>query len=140
MKQRHDRKINFKKSSPPINAKVRYIVRPPPPLYTHTYKQYNLIFPTGIIIVLKLFECEYFLSYDLSSFAFCPFDSPIKKNLNIMFCLFIFLWFLTFFIDFDGYYIVRSEEGHPRPKYIFNKCGTNVCLPYHHHRILNCGN
>ena len=35
--------------------------------------------------------------------------------------------FLTFFIiDFDGYYIVRTDEGQPRPKYIFNKCGTNI--------------
>ena len=29
--------------------------------------------------------------------------------------------FLTFFIiDFDGYFIVRTDEGQPRPKYIFN--------------------
>ena len=46
--------------------------------------------------------------------------------LNNLFCLFRFLWFLTFFfIDFDGYYYVRTDEGQPRPKYIFNKCGTN---------------
>ena len=37
-----------------------------------------------------------------------------------------FLHFLFFFIDFDGYYIVRTDEGQPRPKYIFNKCGTNI--------------
>jgi len=47
--------------------------------------------------------------------------------LNNLFCLFIFLWFFTFFfIDFDGYYIVRTDEGQPRQKYIFNKCGTNI--------------
>ena len=47
--------------------------------------------------------------------------------LNNLFCLFLFLWFLTFFlIDFDGYYIVRTDESQPRPKYIFNKCGTNI--------------
>ena len=34
--------------------------------------------------------------------------------------------FLHFFIDFDGYYIVRTDEGQPIPKYIFNKCGTNI--------------
>ena len=66
--------------------------------------------------------------------------------LNNLFCLFIFLWFLTkliFFTDFDGYYIVRTDEGQPRQKYIFNKCGTNIYfllyrgLVHHHHRILN---
>ena len=31
-----------------------------------------------------------------------------------------------FIIDFDGYYVVRTDEGQPRPKYIFNKCGTNI--------------
>ena len=51
--------------------------------------------------------------------------------LNNLFCLFMFLWFLTniflyFFIDFDGYYIVGTDEGQPGPKYIFNKCGTNI--------------
>ena len=38
--------------------------------------------------------------------------------------------FLFFFIDFDGYYIVRTDEGQPRPKYIFNKCGTNIYFFY----------
>ena len=40
-----------------------------------------------------------------------------------------FLWFFTIFysfFDIDGYYIVRTNEGQPRPKYIFNKCGTNI--------------
>ena len=46
--------------------------------------------------------------------------------LNILFCLFIFLWFiieifLNFFSNFGGYYIVRTNEGQPSPKYIFNK-------------------
>ena len=31
-----------------------------------------------------------------------------------------------FFINFDGYYIVRTDQGKPRTKYIFNKCGTNI--------------
>ena len=26
---------------------------------------------------------------------------------------------VTFFIDFDGYHIVRTEEGQPRPKIYF---------------------
>ena len=39
--------------------------------------------------------------------------------------------------------ISRTDEGQPRQKYIFNKCGTNIyfllCrgLVHHHHRILN---
>ena len=35
-------------------------------------------------------------------------------------------FFNFFFVHFDGYYIVRSDEGQPRSKYIFNKCGTNI--------------
>ena len=31
-----------------------------------------------------------------------------------------------FFTDFDGYYIIITDKGQPRPKYIFNKCGTNI--------------
>ena len=38
----------------------------------------------------------------------------------------------------------RTDEGQPRPKYIFNKYGTNIYffllyrgLVHHHHRILN---
>ena len=50
-----------------------------------------------------------------------------------------FLHFLK--INFDGYYIVRTDEGQPRPKYIFNKCGTKIYfllyrgLVHHHHRV-----
>ena len=46
-----------------------------------------------------------------------------------------------FFINFDGYYIVRTDQGKPRTKYIFNKCGTNIYfllyrgLVHHHHRV-----
>ena len=29
----------------------------------------------------------------------------------------IFNKIFLFFIDFDGYYIVRTDEGQPRPKY-----------------------
>ena len=46
-----------------------------------------------------------------------------------MFVYFIVIFdkhFFIFFIDFDGYYIVRTDEGQPGPKYIFNKCGTNI--------------
>ena len=66
----------------------------------------------------------------------------LKKNLFRLFSC----GFLTiFFFDFDGYYIDRTDEGHPKPKYIFNKCGTNIYffllyrgLVHHHHRILKC--
>ena len=40
--------------------------------------------------------------------------------------------------------ISRTDKGHPRPKYIFNKCGTNLYffllyrgLVHHHRRIFN---
>ena len=59
-----------------------------------------------------------------------PIDpSPLTAQnffLNDLFCLFIFLWFKKKFIDFDGYYIIITEEGQPRLKYIFNKCETNT--------------
>ena len=46
------------------------------------------------------------------------------------------------FTDFVDY-IVRTDEGQPRPKYIFNKCGTLFLLYrgliHHYHRILNLG-
>ena len=49
-----------------------------------------------------------------------------------------------YFIDFDGYYIVRTVEGQPRPKYIFNKMRNyhllyllNGGLVHHHQLILN---
>ena len=57
------------------------------------------------------------------------------------------MWFLTIFINFFlsilMVIIVRTYEGQPRPKYIFNKCGTSTFfllyrgLVHHHHRILN---
>ena len=40
--------------------------------------------------------------------------------------LYIFNKKIIFFTDFDGYYIVRTDKGQPRPKYIFNKCETNI--------------
>ena len=45
---------------------------------------------------------------------------------NFFVCLYScdFYIFFIFLIDFDGYYIVRTDEGQPRPKYIFFKCGT----------------
>ena len=30
------------------------------------------------------------------------------------------------FFFHGGYYIIRTDEDQPRPKYIFNKCGTNI--------------
>ena len=49
--------------------------------------------------------------------------------LNNLFCfvyLLVISYIFQFFFDFDGYYIVRTDEGQPRLKYIFNKCGTNI--------------
>ena len=61
--------------------------------------------------------------------------------------------FCTFNIDLIPFFLVlkffnlceetiSTDEGQPRPKYIFNKCGTNIYfllyrgLVHHHHRIL----
>ena len=38
----------------------------------------------------------------------------------------IFIFIKMFIVDFDGYYIVRTDECQPRPKYISIKCGTNI--------------
>ena len=67
-----------------------------------------------------------------------PFVHLTAIFLNNLFYLFIFLWFLTsFFIDFDGYYIVRTDEGQPKPKYIYLLYLLYRGLVHHHHRILN---
>ena len=47
--------------------------------------------------------------------------------------LLVIFTFFIFFIDFDGYYIARTDEGQPRPKYTINKCGTNIYTFLHHH-------
>ena len=57
----------------------------------------------------------------------------IKRKLNHLLSL-----FLTFMTET----ISRTDEGQPKAKYIFNKCGTSIFLLYrglvhHHHRILN---
>ena len=63
------------------------------------------------------------------------------KNRNKPFLAYkepVFLIFLT-------ETILRTDEGQPRPKYIFNKCGTNIYFllykgfVHHHHRILKKG-
>ena len=41
--------------------------------------------------------------------------------LNNLVCLFSCAFLTYFIIDFDSYYIVRTDEGQPRPKYFFNK-------------------
>ena len=52
--------------------------------------------------------------------------------------MFIFLWLLTlFFIDFASYYIVRTEEGQPIPKYIYLLYLLYRGLVHRNHRILN---
>ena len=52
--------------------------------------------------------------------------------------MFSFLWLLTlFFIDFDSYYIVRTEEGQPIPKYIYLLYLLYRGLVHRNHRILN---
>ena len=66
--------------------------------------------------------------------SFKPFlqFSFTHHNLSLLFVYKVFYYlsscdFLTFLnIDFDGYFIVRSEVGQPRPKFIFKKFGTNT--------------
>jgi len=48
------------------------------------------------------------------------------------------------FLIFVTETISRTDEGQPRPKHNFNKCGTDIYffllyrgLVHHHHRILN---
>jgi len=71
----------------------------------------------GIIIALNIYlkndylQIIFFPSHNLSSFPLCTFDSP---NLYFGF------WIL----------MIITDEGQPRPKYIFNKCGTNIYFFY----------
>ena len=62
-----------------------------------------------------------FFSISWSEFVslFVHLTQPIKKNFKKSFLLIYFL--VIFNIGFDGYYTVRTDEGQPRPKYIFNK-------------------
>ena len=66
----------------------------------------------------------YISEYDSFFTADCPF---LKNN---FLCIFIFLCFLkhSFIIDFDGYYIVSTNEDEPRRKIFSVKCGTNICF------------
>ena len=68
----------------------------------------------------------FFSSHNLSSIPLYPFDSPNFYFEYSFLFVYLLVIFFTFFLDFDGYYIVRTDEGQPRPKYIFNKCGTNI--------------
>ena len=91
----------------------------------------------GIMIVLKHFfkvnicKLSFFHLIIWVRFPYVHLTTQIFI-LNNLFCLFIFLRFFTkfFFIGFDGYYIVRTDGGQPRPKYIFNKCETNIYFLY----------
>ena len=60
----------------------------------------------------------FFPSHNLSLFPLCPFSFWIIFFVCLYSCDFLHLNF--FFFDFDCYYIVRTDEGQPRPKYIFN--------------------
>ena len=109
----------------------------------------------GIIIVLNIFlkvnicKLSFFHLIIWVRFPYVHLTVQIFILNNLFVCLFScgFNNFFHFFIDFDGYYIIRTDEGQPRPKYICNKCGTNINffllyelyrgLVHHHHRILN---
>ena len=77
---------------------------------------FNLIKQNRILIVLKQsLKREYLqiIFFPYLSFFLRPFAGPIFFK--------IILFVGLFFIDFDGCYRVRTDEGQPRPKYIFNK-------------------
>ena len=94
---------------------------------------------------LSFYMCGPLSAYLLCLSAFI-FDNPnffFKYSFLFVYFLVVINNFFFSFIDFDGYY-VRTDEGQPRPKYIFNKCGTNIYLfllyrglVHHHHRNLN---
>jgi len=67
----------------------------------------------GIIIVC--FLNDLYRDLGLFNFIFEPLFSRDLKKINH---------------DFNGYCIVRTDEGQPRPKYIFKNCGTNKHLFY----------
>ena len=93
-------------------------------LFTNCHVSWN-ISSQGIISVWKhflkseYFKIIFFLSHDLSSFPCCPFYSHFLKKSSFFFDYFLVVFTDFFFIDFDGYYIVKTDEGQPRPKYIY---------------------
>jgi len=83
----------------------------------------------GIIIVLKhSLNSEYLqiIFFNIMIWVRFPFSIWLYLFLKNLFCLFIISWFKTITIWFAGYHILRTDKGQPRPKYIFNKCGTNI--------------
>ena len=70
----------------------------------------------------------------------------MKSNWEWSKCVYFIYTLQEFFLIFVTETISRTDEGQPRPKYIFNKCGTNIYffllyrdLVHHHHRILKKG-
>ena len=91
---------------------------------------------------LKPFFKKWIFANYLFSISWSEFVSFLSSwqpfFLNNFVCLFIFLWLLTlFFIDFASYYIVRTEEGQPIPKYIYLLYLLYRGLVHRNHRILN---
>ena len=97
---------------------------------------------------LKWIFANYLFSIWKSEFVSLMFIWQPKFLFWLIFFLFLYFHvilnkkiFIFFFIDFDGYYIVRTDEGQPRPKYIFiNVELTSTFLLYrglvhHHHRF-----
>ena len=75
--------------------------------------------------------------FNLPQYELYHIKVSVLENLNTLEILWLNseertekIFFKSFFIYFDGYYIVRTDEGQPRPKYIFNKCGTNIYFFY----------
>ena len=94
--------------------------------FTYKLNSLFLIFMTEIFsrnnnFLKTFFKKGIFANYlfSISWFPFGLFAGPFKKKFKQSF---LFVYFLVVFnIDFDGYFILRTDEGQPRLKYIFNK-------------------
>ena len=80
-----------------------------------------------------------FIFYDNATILY------INGNLKLYVLLkFVSQSFSQFVFNLCEETISRTDEGQPRPKYIFNKCGTNIYfftlrgLVNHHHRVCKC--
>ena len=106
-----------------------------PPIFLTTYN----VFLKGNNCKLSFFHLIIWVRFPYVHLTVQIF---ILNNLFVFLfsCDFQQTFFFIFFIDFDSYYIVRTDERQPRPKYILNKCGTFSLyrgLVHRHHRILN---
>ncbi len=78
---------------------------------------------------LHIMNSKYFLFYQQLFYK----RSSDKKHIRMLDVRLIDWWnfcFEIFFLSILMVIIVRTDEGQPWPKYIFNKCGTNIYFFY----------